>query len=265
MKGLKLVGNILAIAAFLGTALALQAPKLNQKLGGQTVEADQQAVTKEKARLNLLKQMPSGGLGFNNLIADTTFMSFAQYFGDDVARVQHKTGYGLSPDYFDVIVARDPRFISSYIFLSTSVSNYAAQPSKAIELYAQGLKFLSPEQLPSAYTVWRRKAIDELLFLGDGVAARTSYLKAAEWAERAKFDSDALPETKAVAQQSRESAEFLRGNPSSKSARISAWSSVLGTAVDRKTAQIAITELDKLGIDVKINEQGQIQTVPRKQ
>ncbi len=264
MKRLKLVGHILAISVSLGVTLALQAPKLDQKLVNQTVESDQQAVAKEKARLNLLKQAPTRGLGFNNLIAGTTFLSFVQYFGDDVARIEHKTGYSLSPDYFDVIVAHDPRFISSYIFLSTSVSIYAAQPSKAIKLYAQGLKSLSPEQQPYAYTVWRRKAIDELLFLGDGIAARASYLKAAEWAERAKFGSDALLETKVVAQQSRESAEFLRGNPTSKSARIAAWSSVLGAAVDRKTAQIAIAELDKLGVDAKIDEQGQIQIVPRK-
>ncbi len=247
IRGLANVGAI-AIGAI--AVLALQWPKLEQKLAGQTREADRQWVTREAARLKFLQSFPSHGFGFNNLIADVTFLDFLQYFGDDKARVVHETGYALSPEYFEAILRRDPRFIYSYLYMSVSTSIFAGQPQRAIALYERGLKVLIPEILPYAYTVWRQRAIDELLFLGDTQAARRSFLKAAEWVERATFGPDALEETKTVAQTSRATAEFLRTNPDSTPARIGAWVLVLSTAVDRKTTQIAIAELDKLGIAV---------------
>lgn len=72
----------------------------------------------EKLRLNLLQKMPS--FGYANLIADWIYLNFLQYFGDDEARAQ--TGYSLSPEYFEVILARDPRFLQAYLGLSISTS-----------------------------------------------------------------------------------------------------------------------------------------------
>jgi hypothetical protein len=281
MKLLKLAINLGAIAICMGTALALQLPRLNQKIAGQTPEADRKQVEQEKTRLRLLKQIPASGFGFNNVIADLTFLSFLQYFGDDKARVDSKTGYGISPNYFEVIVDRDPRFLYSYIFLSTSGSIYAGQPRRATELMGKAVKSLSPEQMPYAYTVWRRKGVDELLFLGDVKASLTSHLTAAEWAERAdkklgpdlNFGPRGLPEVDTIAPRLRGTAEFLRNSLDSKDqekvaknikrARIASWSDVLQNAVDKKTLEIATSELNKLGMDVKIKENGTIQVVPR--
>jgi len=254
----KLAFNLLAIATFAIAAVGMQLPRLNQKIAGQTPESDRQWVEREKARLKLLNQLPPKGFGFNNMIANLTFLGFLQYFGDDVARVQNKTGFSLSPDYFEVIINRDPMHIYSYLFMSNSVTIFAAQPKIAIALYEKGLQFISPEAQYEAYTVWRRRAIDELLFLGDSAAARKSHLKAAEWAERANFPADAFPDSKSIAKSSRGTAEFLSKDPNSVPVRISAWNSVLTTAVDRKTYQIAVNELDRLGVEVKI-ENGQLQ------
>jgi hypothetical protein len=254
----KLAFNLLAIATLALITVSIQLPKLNQKLAGQTPESDLKLVESEKARLKLLNQLPSSGFGFNNMIANTTFLGFLQYFGDDVARVTNKTGYSLSPDYFEVIVSRDPKHIYSYLFMSNSVTMLAAQPKQAIALYDKGLPFISPEAQYDAYTVWRRRAIDELLFLGDSSAARKSHLKAAEWAERATFPADAAPDSKSIAKSSRATAEFLSKDPNSVPVRISAWGSVLTSAVDRKTYQIAVNELDRLGMEVII-ENGQLQ------
>jgi hypothetical protein len=251
--------NLAAIATFGITAIAMQLPRLNQKLVGQTVDADQKWVEQEKARLKFLNQLPARGFGFNNMIANMTFLGFLQYFGDDVARVKNKTGFSLTPDYFEVIISRDPRHVYAYLFMSNSVTIFAAQPQTAIALYKKGLPYISPELQYDAYTVWRRRAIDELLFLGDTKSASKSYLMAAEWADRATFPPDALPETKFVAADSRASAEFLRQDPNSESARISAWGMVLTSAVDQKTFQIAVNELEKLGMEVKVDEKGQIQ------
>jgi hypothetical protein len=264
MSLMKLAINLGAIAALAITSISLQLPRLNQKLAGQTRNADLRAVDQERARLRFLNQLPERGFGFNNMIANMAFLGFLQYFGDDVARAQNKTGYSLSPDFFDVIISRDPRHVYAYLFMSNSVTMYAAQPKRAIALYKKGLPFISPETQSDAYTVWRRRAIDELLFLGDSAAARKSYLKAAEWADRATFPPDALPETKFVAESSRASAEFLRQDPNSRSARISAWGAVLTAAVDQKTFQIAVNELDKLGMAVETNDQGQLQLIKKK-
>jgi hypothetical protein len=281
MKLLKLAINLGAIAICMGTALALQLPRLNQKIAGQTPETDRQQVEQEKTRLRLLKQVPASGFGFNNVIADFTFLSFLQYFGDDKARIESKTGYGISPNYFEVIVDRDPRFLYSYIFLSTSGSIYAGKPRQAVELLGKATKSLSPEQMPYAYTVWRRKGVDELLFLGDVKASLASHLKAAEWAEKANkklgpdlnFGPRGLPEVDTIAPRLRGTAEFLRNSLDSKDkekvaknikrARIASWGDVLQNAVDKKTLEIATSELNKLDMDVKIKEDGTLQVVPR--
>jgi hypothetical protein len=239
----------LAIALLLTTVIGFQIPKLKQKVSGQSAQSDRKLVLQEGARLKAMKLIPARGFGFNNLISSWTFLAFLQYFGDDVARANHRTGYSFN----------------SYIYLSTSVSIFAAQPKQAVDFFRIGLKSLVPEIQPQAYTVWRRKAVDQLLFLGETQAARQSYLKTAEWAERAKFNNDDLVETKIIAQVSRQTAAFLLQNPDSKAARINGWSYILASAVDRKTAELAIAELNKLGIEVEAKENGQFGIVPRRQ
>jgi hypothetical protein len=248
--------NLAAIVLFAAIALALQFPKLNQKVSGQSAVSDRLLVKQEETRLNATSNLPKRGFGYNNLIANWTFLSFLQYFGDDVARVRHQTGYSLSPKYFQIIINRDPRFLSSYIYLSTSVSIFAAQPQLTVDLINNGVKYLSPELNPLSYTAWRRKGTDEMLFLGQPLAASKSFSTAAEWADRAKFVGNELPETKLVAESSRQTAAFLRSNPNSRAARINGWAFILSSAIDRKTTEIAVIELDRLGITVNFRQDG---------
>lgn len=244
----------LGVIALLGViTLSLQFPKLNQRLSGQTLEETRKAVRDEEARLKLIKQLPPRGFGFNNLIANFAFLQFLQYFGDDIARNNFQTGYSLSPLYFANIIDRDPRFTSSYIYMSASVSMFAGVPSKAIEIYSKGLNFLNPDQQPSAYTVWRYKAADQLLFLGDARGARESYLKAAEWADKASLSGKKLVEDpKFSAESSRQSAQWLEQEQDLTKAQIGAWSLVLQNATDKKTVEIIAQELDKLGMKIEI-------------
>jgi hypothetical protein len=244
-----------AIAVFGVIALSLQFPRLNQRLSGQTLEETRKAVRDEEGRLKLIRQLPPRGLGFNNMIANFTFLQFLQYFGDDNSRNTLQTGYTLSPRYFENIIERDPRFISSYIYLSTSVSMYAGSPSEANFIYAKGLQSLDPQKQSKAYTVWRYKATDQLLFLGDAQGARESYLKGAEWAEQSKPSSDKdIADPKVAAKLFRESAKWLEENRDLSKAQISAWSDVLQKAVDKKTVQIVAQELDKLGMKIEIKD-----------
>ncbi|MBD2092448.1 hypothetical protein H6F67_21610 [Microcoleus sp. FACHB-1515] len=192
----------------------------------------------QTARLNLLEKAPT--FGFDNLVADWTFLSFLQYFGDQPARLA--TDYRLSPEFFDVVIDRDPRFLQTYPFLSSSTALFAAQPERSIALMNQGLQSMTPTIPPGSFYVWRNKAIDELLFLGDAQAARQSFLKAAEWAR-----ASGLPEAENVARLSEQTAQTLDRNPDSRQAQIGAWVLVLGSAPDDRTRQTAIDRIQQLG------------------
>jgi len=218
----------------------------NQSTGSANLKDE---LEQEKLRLELLQQIPT--FGFKNIVADWVFLTFLQYFGDEPARAA--TGYALSPDYFKVIVDHDPKFLNIYPFLSTSVSLYAAEPEQSVALMAQGLKSLTPQEPPKSYYVWRYKGIDELLFLGDSQAARYSFTTAAEWASTY---SD--PESQNVAAISRQTAQFLAGNPESQSAQISAWLMVLNNAVDARTRQLAISRVEALGGKIAVTPQGEV-------
>jgi tetratricopeptide (TPR) repeat protein len=258
MRFRNLAINLGAIAVLGAITLSLQFPKLNQRLSGQTIEETRKAVRDEEARLKLVKQLPPRGFGFNNLIANFAFLQFLQYFGDDISRNEFQTGYSLSPLYFANIIDRDPRFLSSYIYMSASVSMFAGIPSKAIDIYSKGLKSLDPDRQPNAYTIWRYKATDQLLFLGDAKGARESYLKAAEWADKAILSDEELVEThKISADLSRQSAQWLKEARDLTKAQIGAWSLVLQNATDKKTVQIIAQELDKLNLKIEIKNGAQ--------
>lgn len=236
----------------------LQVPQLNSLKNRSTTaspEVLKQEVETEKLRLNLLQKTPT--FGFNNILANWVFLNFLKYFGDDEAR--KVTGYQLSPDYFEIIIDRDPRFLQSYLFLSNS-SLYTGSPERSQALMEKGLKSLSPHNLPKSYYVWRYKAIDELLFLGDSQAARKSFAKAAEWAS---IYSD--EESQYIAALSRQTAGFLARNPNSKIAQVSAWTMVLNNAPDERTRKTAISRIEALGGKVDVTPEGNVKIrVPQK-
>ena len=234
---------------------ALQRPQL-QKLTNQGITASpqtlQRQVETEREQLDVFKLLPA--FGFDNLLANWIFLGFLQYFGDDEARAL--TAYGNSLNYFDVIIDRDPRFLEAYYFLSATGSIYTGMPEKTVALMNQGLKYLSPKVPPKSYYIWRLKAIDELLFLGDTKAARQSFETAAEWASAYNDE-----ESQTLAAVSRRTANFIAQNPESKNAQVSAWSMVLNTAVDDRARRIAINRIRELGGDVSITPEGGVQII----
>ena len=208
-----------------------------------------QALEREKAGLELLKRSPK--IGFDNLVADWTFLKFLQYFGDGNARKQ--TGYKLSPEYFEVIIDRDPKFVKPYLFLSTSTSLYAGEATKTVALMNKGLQSLSPKKGLDSYLIWMYKATDELLFLGDTKAAQKSYMQGAEWA----FASGD-PSMHNVGAVAAKTAKFLSKNPDSKRAQVNAWLMVLSNAVEDSTRQRALNNIKQLGGQVVVTENNTI-------
>ncbi len=248
----KLIGTSIVALLCIGSIVALQLPqldKISNKATNTSVESFKREIESEKLRLNLLNSIPS--FGFNNLAADWTFISFILYFGDDEARA--KTGYALSPEYFEDILNRNPYFLDAYPFLSSSTTLYAGMPARTIALMEKYLKFLAPKSPPKAYYIWRYKGTDELLFLGNSQAAKQSFETAGKWAD-AYTDDD----SKLVAKLSHQTAQFLAKNPNSKSAQVSAWSMVLNNAFDDRVRKIAISRIQALGGTVSITPDGQV-------
>lgn len=242
----------------IGAIALLQVPQLRQlrqRSQTATVEQIRRDVLTEKTRLSFLQKTPS--FGFDNLVANWTFLSFLQYFGDDTARA--KTDYRLSADYFADVLQRDPYFLQAYLFASNSIALYSGMPETSVALMQQGLRSLKPNAPPGSYYVWRQLGIDQLLFLGDSQSARQSFETAANWAMVSPE-----PGSAEVAELSRQTAAFLANNPNSRTAQVAAWTMVLQSAPDDRTQQMAISQIAGLGGRVIQNPDGtfKIQAAP---
>jgi hypothetical protein len=204
-----------------------------------------QSEQQEGLRLKTLKALPT--FGFDNLVADWTFLKFLQYFGDDEARTV--TGYRLSQDYFDIITRHDPKWVEIYPFLSIAVSFYQAKPEIAVKLMERGTSALSPQIDPQAWRVWRNKGLDELLLLGDTTESARSHDMAAQWVE-------GTPEGQKLAPMFRSTANFLRRDPDSVPVRFAAWSTVYYQTTDKFVRLRAKQALVKLGAQVRKDKDG---------
>jgi hypothetical protein len=215
--------------------------------------AEEQAI-----QYNLRTWQKTPRFGFDNLVANWTFLNFIQYFGDDTAR--KSTGYTVTPEFFKVIVKRDPLFLGMYPYLSPSVTLFAGQPQQTVMLIEQGIKAIPSQLQPEAYFLWQAKGTDELLFLGRNDAAQNSYEQAANWASRS---SD--PQIQAIADRSRQTARFLASNPDSRRARVASWFNILTNAIDDSTRQFAVQQITALGGKISVAENGALQVKLPKQ
>lgn len=217
------------------------------KKKGNTNYQQQEKAT--KAALQVQKQLPS--FGYDNLLADWAFLQFVQYMGSTEAR--EKTGYSLAPDYFDVIVNRDPRFVNAYFYLSTASTVFAGQPQKTVNNMEKVLKHVTPDISPKAYLLWKYKAVDEMIFLGEFEAAQHSYRMAAKWVPKD------LPNAEEIIARNRQTAKFLENNPNSKRAKVTGWVTILNNAPNQETRKRAIQKIEQLGGKVTIYPNGRVE------
>lgn len=251
------LGTSLLMVALGGGLTALQLPRLQARTTPQPLDPAEVAAIQDltAAQLQLRASLPT--LGFDNLIANWTFLGFIQYFGDSEARAL--SDYSVAPDFFEVIVKRDPYFTLPYVFLSSSITLYAAQPATTIRLLDQGIARLFPTFPPDSFRVVRYKAIDELLFLGNPDQARETLLKTAEWA-----DQSPLPEADNAAAVSRRTAAFLEANPDSLEAQVNGWLMIWSNAVNEEVQALAVAEIQALGFDLVLDN-GRATIVPLEQ
>ena len=230
-----LLSGAIALSALIGVIglqrLQLARPSLWHS---DPKEAEQQ----EAVKLRLVKQLPT--VGFSNLIADWTFLNFLQYYGDN--DVRDKTGYTLSPLYFDIITRLDPRFVDVYLFLSGSISYQLGDPQTAVQFMDRGTAALSPQISPKAFQVWRFKGLDQLLLLGDVPGSIHSHEMAGKWVQGTPYE--------ALAPLFQQTVEFLRRDPNSVPVRFNAWMSIYyqaGVVRDKTTQERAKREILALG------------------
>lgn len=251
-------GGIVAHLAIAGIAISgvisIQAERLRQP--SITLETPQQAEQQESLRLDLLSKMPS--FGFDNMMADWTFLNFVQYYGDVPARTA--TGFSLAPKYFDILTRRDPRFVDSYLFLSGTISHQLGKPQLALELMKRGTDALTPQMHPKAFSLWRFAGLDQILLLGDLPGAARSFEMSAKWAEQSEEYQQFAPNFQATAR-------FLKTNPDIEWVRFQAWLVVYEdahTMRDQQSIDRARRELLKLGAIERKNEKGEtVFTIPK--
>lgn len=233
----------LAAAIALVGIVFMQRSRLNKP--SLWVSDPKQAEKQEAVRLDVLQRSPT--FGFDNLLADWTFLNFLQYYGD--TPVREKTGYSLSPKYFDIITHLDPRFVDIYLFLSGTISYQLGEPELAIKYMDRGTSALSPQVNPKAYQVWRFKGLDQLLLLGDIAGSIKSHEMAAQWAKGTPDE--------ALAPLFQQIADFLRKDPNSIPVRLQSWVTIYGQALqvkDKQTQERAKQEIRKLGYELEIKD-----------
>lgn len=235
-KWLRLAGlGAIALAALIGVIL-MQRSQLDQP--SQWAENPKQAEEQEALKLKLLSRAPT--FGFDNVLSAWVFLNFLQYYGDDAAR--EKTGYSLSPQYFDVVTRLDPRFTDVYMFISSAVSYQLGKPDLAIDLMKRGTTALSPKANPKAFQVWRFMGLDQLLLQGDVPGSVYSHEMAAAWVKGTP-DEDLAPLFQGTA-------KFLRNDPNSLPVRVFSWGSIYEQARmvgDQQTQKRAKQEIINLG------------------
>lgn len=242
---------IIILTTFIGLVVCIifmQQRRLNL-LQDQAISTEDLARQDQMTGLNLSVAQRLPTFGFNNLVADWFFLQFLQYFGD--GDVREELGYGLSPEFFRVIIPNDPYYRLFYIFMSGSTSNFAGQPEVSIELLSEGLQHMTPTVPDDSFYLWRYKAVDQLLFLGDGEAAQQSFQTAADWALQSSHADAPF-----IAENSQRTANFLATNPDSRFAQINSWFTILANAFDDETRQRAIERIEALGGQVVPNERG---------
>ena len=259
-KIIKIFTTLLSSAICATSILSLQKTNLER----QELTKDKNYYLLEEQKLasmaKLQKTIPS--FGFDNILADLTYLNYVQYFGDGKAR--EVTGYSVVTDYFENIVNRDPNFIQSHFVMSTANSLFAAQPEKTVELMNQALENVNPQVSNYPFLLWAYKATDEILFLGDIKAAKNSYQNAAKWAKTYKRygnDSDLGNE---MAERFHKTAHYLASDPNPSQAQFGAWMSTLATAKDRKTKDYILDRLKELGAKVNVSPNGRLQVKPPK-
>ena len=240
----KITKALTAIAPFICLAGIVVSQSQEYKKSAQKLNYENYLSLEDReAKLIELKQQ-TPHLGFDNLVADWSYLSFVQYFGD--ANARETIGYRLVPEYFETITNIDPRFTQAHLRLSIANSMYAGNAEETVVLMEKVLASVDPESKDSAL-LWTSKGLDELLFLGNKEAAIKSYRIAAQWAELSNDLHDY-----GFAIKDLEEALESTNEIDLKETQIRAWSSVLVHIRDNQKKKEIIGKIDNLKAEILV-------------
>ena len=240
----KITKALTAIAPFICLAGIVVSQSQEYKKSAQKLNYENYLSLEDReAKLIELKQQ-TPHLGFDNLVADWSYLSFVQYFGD--ANARETIGYRLVPEYFETITNIDPRFTQAHLRLSIANSMYAGNAEETVVLMEKVLASVDPESKDSAL-LWTSKGLDELLFLGNKEAAIKSYRIAAQWAELSNDLHDY-----GFAIKDLEEALESTNEIDLKETQIRAWSSVLVHIRDNQKKKEIIGKIDDLKAEILV-------------
>jgi hypothetical protein len=249
---LKTLGLVAVIGGLIITIVEMQQEKVKTLTKEKLLERNySQESLIENAQVQLLKNMPA--FGFDNMLANWSMLQFIQYYGDGDARKE--TGYGLSPDFMEIVTKNDPKFVRAYLMISVPSSVNAGKPERTVEIMNKGLSKLTPD-VTDAYFIWLYKGVDELLFLGDIPAAKKSYQMAADWAKIAGNEF--------IEKSARGTVKFLETNPDSRAPRVGAWMLVWLNSQNEETRKLAKENIEKLGGKLVVLGDNQVMAIPPK-
>ena len=255
---LKLGINFITLSTCIACIILIQKKSLTKLETVRNVETYKKEQEQFTAAAKIRKKIPN--FGFNNLIANLTFLKFVGYFGDGEAR--QVTGYSTVTDYFEDIVNRDPNFIQSHLVMSAANSLFAGRPDKTVDLINKALETVNLQAPNYPFLLWTYKAADEILFLGDIKAAKHSYETAAQWARQYQYDVEI---SNNMAGRYDQTATFLASNPDPTQAQFGAWMSILWGTQDPKTQNYILDKLKNLGAEITIDPDGKLNIKPPQQ
>lgn len=183
-------------------------------------------------------QKPSIAIGYGNLVADSGWLRFVQYYGDAASRSQ--SGYRQSYRYLEAITAADPRFERAYLFANAAVAGRTARPDLAGQLLERGI-----QAEPLSPALWQARGLLHWIYTGDTRQAAWSFRRAAGLA--------VLKAGNAAQNQANQwllLSRVLGCLPSSRWLQRKIWREVYSSAPDSETRRRAATRLTALGVDV---------------
>ena len=243
----KIKKTMTAIMPFVCLAGIVVLQSQEYKKSAQKLNYENYLSQENRAAKSIEFQQQSPYLGFDNLVANWSYLNFVRYFGD--AKARETIGYRLVPEYFETIADIDPRFTQAHLRLAVANSMYAGNAEKTVVLMDRVLASVDPKSEEAAF-LWTSKGLDELLFLGNKEAAIDSYKVAAQWAE---WSNDFRPDGLTI--KDLEAALESTNEIDLKEAQVRAWSSVLIHVRDNGKKKEILDKIDNLKAEILILEQ----------
>ncbi|GAB4217727.1 MAG: hypothetical protein OHK0012_23290 [Synechococcales cyanobacterium] len=208
-------------------------------------------------------------LGYSNLASSILWLDFIQFYGSNIIRtpdeVLRRRYHEISYEYLNRITALDPRFVQPYLATLNAVGWKQGRPDLARLLMIRGTQYFGSfreEDIIFIPYVWLNLSLVYLLFYANGASIEFTYDQAAFWVESLSPKQQELYGANADAY--RATGKHLASQVSRDPiyAQFVGWRQVFLGADDPEVQDIARKELEAMGAEVSLNEEGRYSVNP---